>query len=345
MTASPSRVAAAVLAAALVAGCSSGSKPKPEALPSAGLPTATPVTPSASPTKQGLVSPFTGLPVDKLRPVVAVKVDNAPLARPQRGLDEADIVYEEVVEGRMTRFVAIYSSRQAKDIGPVRSARESDIPLLAQFGKVALGFSGANGGVLAQIRRSPSLFDVSYDSRPGAYTKAGRRRDAINFVTSYDRLLAQAPGSAVAKDVGLRFGALPPSGTTSGRTISVVWSRYAHTQWRWDAKRKTYLRIMDGSPAMLANGRQQSAPNVIVQYVKVHASGYVDVSGAHSPYTTTTGKGKAVLFRDGKAVSGTWSRKGLGATRFLDKSGKDMLLHTGPVWVMLVPNDTTARIT
>jgi len=336
-----------LLAAALVAGCSSGKKATPNALPSQGLPSPTPsaTTPSPSPAKPGLVSPFPGLPIDKLRPVIAVKVDNAVLARPQRGLDEADIVYEEVVEGRMTRFVAIYSSRAAKDIGRVRSPRESDISPLAQFGKIALGFSGANSGVLSKVRRSPYLFDASYDGHPGAYTKAGRRADAYNFITSYDRVLALAPQSALAKDIGLRFGALPAKGTTSGQTVSVVWSRYAHTQWKWDAKRKIYLRYMDGRPAMLKNGRQQSAPNVLVQYTKVRNSAYGDVSGAPSPYTTTTGSGKAILFRDGKAITGTWSRKGLGATRFLDKSGKDMLLHTGPVWVMLVPSDTTARVT
>jgi hypothetical protein len=187
--------------------------------------------------------------------------------------------------------------------------------------------------------------DASYDAHPGAYTIAGRRRDAYNFITSYDRVLALVPSSAVAHDVGFRFGALPAKGTTSGKTVDVVWSRYARTQWRWDAKKKVYLRFMDGAPAMLKNGKQQSAHTVVIQYARVRNSLFRDVHGVPSPYTTTTGTGKVVVFRDGKAITGSWVRKGLGPTRFVVKGGKDIPLHTGPVWVMLVPNDLTARVT
>jgi hypothetical protein len=272
-----------------------------------------------------------------------VKIDNAVLARPQRGLDEADVVYEEAVEGRMTRFLAIFSSKPAGDIGPVRSVRDSDLELLRAYGKVAFAFSGGNRGVIQVVRRNP-VFDASYDQNPGAYTIAGRRADAYNFVTSYDRLLALAPQSAKARDVGFRFGEATTKGATSGKSATVVWSRYATTAWTWNAKHKVYVRSMDGRPAMLKNGKRQAAPNVLIQYSKVRNSQYRDVSGAPSPYTTTTGSGRFTLLRDGKAVSGTWKRDGLGATRYRDASGKDVKLDTGPVWIMLVPNDTAARI-
>jgi hypothetical protein len=339
------RAAAVLLAVALAASCSHGKKAQPNALPTSGVPSSTPTaTPKPTATKPGLLSPFTGLPIDRLRPVLAVKIDNAVLARPQRGLDDADIVYEEAVEGRMTRFLAIFSSRASSDLGPVRSVRESDLPLLRQYGKVAFGFSGGNSGVVAIVRQNP-VIDVSYDANPGAYTIAGRRSDAYNFVSSTARLLALAPQSALAHDIGLRFGALPPKGAVAGTSVSVVWSRYAHTSWKWDPTHQVYLRYMDGRPAMLRNGHQQSAPNVLLQYVTVRNSRFRDVSGAPSPYTTTTGSGGAVLLRDGRAINGTWRRDGLGATHFVDRStGKDMLLHTGPVWVMLVPNDTRAAI-
>ncbi len=340
------RVAASAVALALLAGCGSGKKAAPQALPTDPKPTPTVAPSSASPTPTpGLVSPFTGLPVDRLRPVIAVKIDNAVLARPQSGLDDADIVYEEVVEGRTTRFVAIFSSREAKDIGPVRSVRESDLPLLAMFGKVAFAFSGGNKGVFSTVRKS-NVFDASFNSNKGAYDIAGRRRDAYNYVTSSQRILAIAPKAAVAKDVGFRFGPLPAGGkgTSMGNAVDLVWSKYARTGWKWDAKRKTYVRFMDGRPAMLKNGAQQQAPTVIVQYVQVKNSRYSDVSGAVSPYTVTTGKGNVVVLRDGRAVAGTWQRKGTGATRFLGKDGKDIPLSVGPVWVMLVPNDLKAKI-
>jgi hypothetical protein len=339
-----SRRLAAVVALAVLTGCTSAKKPAPQAAPTTPVPTTTSPTPSPSPTpKPGLVSPFTGLPVDKLRPVIAVKIDNAVLARPQRGLDDADIVYEEVVEGRTTRFVAIFSSRDAKDIGPVRSVRESDMPLLAMFGRVAFAFSGGNKGVFATVRKS-NVIDASFNSHRGAYTIAGRRIDAYNYVTSSQRILGVAPKAAIAHDIGFRFGPLPARGPGRGTSLSLVWSKYARTAWQWDPQRKAYLRAMDGRPATLRNGARQQAQTVIVQYVQVRNSRYSDVHGAVSPYTVTLGKGNAVVLRDGRSIAGTWVRNGTGPTRFLDKSGKDIPLHTGPVWVMLVPKDLTARI-
>ena len=338
------RLPALLLAAALVATACSGDK-KPAASPSPTVASVTPSpTPSASPTKRALLSPLTGKPVDRLRPVVAAKIDNATLARPQWGLDYADVVYEEVVEGRLTRFVAMFSSREATELGPVRSVRESDIELLRMYGKVALAFSGGNRGVLAGVRASGAVFDVSYDAYPAAYTIAARRRDAYSFVTGTDRILQRAPQSATAKDVGFRFGAGNAKRAKPGRNATIVWSRNARTSWVYSPTKKVYLRSMDGRPAMLRSGRQQSAPTVIVQYVRVKGSRYSDVSGARSPYTVTTGTGNAVVLRDGKAYYGTWKRSGTGPTRFVDAGGKDMKLKTGPVWVMLVPSDLKASI-
>lgn len=339
-----SRVSAVVLlAAALVAGCSADAKePAPQASPASPTPSATATpTPSASPA--GLTSPFTGLPVDELKPVVAVKIDNAVLARPQWGLDLADIVYEEAVEGRTTRFVAIYSSHEAKEVGPVRSVRESDMELLSMFGKVAFAFSGGNRGVLGDVRRSSAVYEVSYNNTEAAYTVAGRRRDAYNYVTGTDRVLQHAPKAAVAKDIGFEFGDAPAGGT-SGRQMSFTWSVYARTSWVYDAKTKTYKRYMDGKPAMLRNGKQQSAPTVVLQYARVRGSRYSDVSGAMSPYTVTTGSGKVVVLRGGKAYTGIWKRTGTGPTRFLDAKGKPIPFATGPVWVMLAPRDLRAKI-
>lgn len=339
----PRRTLTALLAFALLAGCTSGNKrAEPTPSPSSESPTPS-ASPTPSPTPPPLVSPFTGLPVAKLRRVLAVKIDNAPLARPQRGLDKADIVYEEAVEGRTTRFLAIFSSQDAPDIGPVRSVRESDMPLLREYGRVAFGFSGGNTGVLRIVHSNP-IIDVSRDARPEAYTTAGRRRDAYNFITSSARLLAYAAGAVIAHDIGLRFGPLPTTATTSGVTAGVVWSRFAHTRWVWSPTRKVYLRYMDGAPAMLRDGTQMSAPTVVIQYATVKNSHFSDVHGTPSPYTTTTGSGKCVVLRDGKAIAGTWRRAGLGNTRYLDASGNDIRLHTGPVWIMLVPNDLRAVI-
>jgi hypothetical protein len=337
------RLPAFLLAVALVAACTSGKKPQAIQTPTPSVSATPSPTPSPSPTKKPLVSPFTGLPVDKLRPVIAVKVDNAVLARPQWGLDGADIVYEEAVEGRTTRFFAIFSSKSVAQIGPVRSVRENDVPLLRMFGKIAFAFSGGNKGVLGGVRASGAAYEVSYNNTPSAYTIAGRRRDAFNFVTGSDRILAHAPNAAVARDIGLRFGA-KPAGGKAGRQMSFTWSRYARTSWVYNATKKRYLRYMDGRAAMLRSGAQESAADVLVQYCTVRNSRYSDVHGTPSPYTTTTGTGKAVLLRDGKAYYGTWKRNGLGQTHFVDAKGKDLRLKAGQVWVMLAPSDLRATI-
>lgn len=337
------RLPAVLAALALVAsGCSSDKKPAAQPTPSATSATPSP-TPSPSPAKKPLLSPLTGKPVDRLRPVVAVKIDNALLARPQWGLERADVVYEEAVEARTTRFVAMYSSQPVAEVGPVRSVRESDVELLRMYGKVAFAFSGGNRGVLSGVRASGAVYEVSYNNTPSAYTIAGRRRDAYNFVTGYDRIVQRAPQAAVAKDVGFRFGGLPAGGN-SGRQVSLTWSSFARTSWVYAPTKKTYMRYMDGRPAMLRSGKQQSAPTVIIQYCRVRNSRYSDTSGIASPYTTTTGSGNVVVFRDGKRFAGTWKRSGTGPTRFLDKKGKDIKLKAGPVWIMLAPNDLTAKI-
>jgi hypothetical protein len=335
------RCAALLAALALLGACTNREHPIPVASPSSQSPTPSPTTASPTPTP-GLVSPLTGLPVATLAPMVAVKVDNAPLARPQWGLDKADVVYEEMVEGRTTRFLAVFSSQPAPEVGPVRSVRESDVDLLAQYGKLAFAFSGGNTGVLATVRRAP-LYIVSRDTATDAYVTRGRRKDAFNFVASTAKLLAHAVNAVTAHDVGLRFGVLSRRYKRLGTTASVLWG-HAHTQWTWDPTHGYYYRSMDGRRSVLRDGAPMTSPNVLVQYCAVRGSRYSDIHGVPSPFTTTTGTGKAVLLRDGHVIVGTWKRIGLGATHYYDLDGRDLLLHPGPVWIMLVPRNNQAAI-
>lgn len=336
------RLPAVLLALALVASCSSDKKPTASPSPTTASPTPSP-TSTPSPTPTALLSPLTGLPIDKQRPVLAVKVDNATRARPQWGLQYADVVYEEAVEGRTTRFLAIYSSKTAPEIGPIRSVRESDMPLLAAYGKVAFAFSGGNSGVLASVRQS-GLYDVSRPKFPNDYALRAKRADARSYTASSTALLSHTPRADVARDVGFRFGPLSAAITRLGTAVSLRWSSFAHTQWKWDPTHGYYVRSMDGTRAMLRGGVPMTSPNVLIQYCSVRNSRYSDVHGVPSPYTTTTGRGNAVLLRDGHVIVGTWERKGLGATTFKDKSGAEMLFHPGPIWVMLAPNDLDAAV-
>ena len=144
--------------------------------------------------------------------VVAVKIDNSPLARPyHRGLGQASIVYQELMEGGSSRFLAVYAPATGNEVGPIRSVREGDLELLQQFGQVALAASGGNDGVLAtftQAAKEGRILDANFETLPGPYRKAEKRKDAYNFFTSPQKIDQARPGGAKVKDIGLHFAPL-----------------------------------------------------------------------------------------------------------------------------------------
>ncbi len=331
----PPRTAAALLCATVLAACSGGSteatKPTPTATPTP-TPSATP-SPTPRPTAS-TIDPLTGTSPKSTGPLVAVKIDNAVLARPfHRGLKAASIVYQELVEGGSTRLLAVFESDDTAsiEIGPIRSARETDIDLLRQFGGISIGFSGANKGVTAQFNsaaRKGYLVNASYDEIPGAYRLAEKRRDAQNFFTKPSKILARKPGKG-ATDIGLRFGALPLGGKPVA-TGTAAFSGQSSLRFR-----------SSGGGWVLSQGGTVlpvSPTNLIIQYVSVIGSRYKDVAGNPTPYTITTGSGKAVVLRDGVRLEGRWKRTGYGGTRFVDARGRDLLLKAGPSWIVLLPS-------
>src|SRR5262245_2320966 len=94
------------------------------------------------------------------RPALAIKVENLPLARPQTGLDSADIVYEEPVEAGITRFIVVYQCSEAARVEPVRSGRLEDPDILVQFGHPLFGYAGAVQAVVRKVKRT-GLHDVN----------------------------------------------------------------------------------------------------------------------------------------------------------------------------------------
>jgi hypothetical protein len=320
-------VAAAVVGAVLVRGDA-------PLLPSIGGPGS---GGSASPAPAR--SPFTGQPVPggAARPVLAVKIDNVRAARPPTGLASADLVYVEPVEGGLSRILAVFSARLPPSVGPVRSARESDLELLAQFGHPALAFSGANPKVLKLIRDAP-VTEVSPDRAGGAYRRSGTRAAPHNLYADPGDLLRRARDAgevSAARDVGFRFGALPAGGTpTASRTV-----RYgaATTSFRWRGGR--WLVSMDGRAATTAEGPQLAAATVVIQYVRISPSRFRDSLGNVTPYTESAGSGAAEVLRDGVAIRGRWSRPDeSGGTTFTTDAGAPLPFATGQVWVVFAPS-------
>jgi len=345
----PARAAALVCAAALAAGglaaCSDDAEGRPRAAarPEAAVTT----TPSPAPTAPAptaaarpavaKVSPLTGTAPLPPGNVVAMKIDNSPLARPFfRGLGEAALVYQELMEGGATRFLAVYAPATGNEVGPIRSVREGDIELLQQFGKVALGASGGNTGVLAtvaQAEKNGIVLDVSFDTVPGPYRRAEKRRDAFNFFSSPEKIDKTKPSGTKAKDIGLRFAPLPAGAGFPAATASVRFSDISKVTVTYDAASGRYAVLQDG------DRMPGYAPtNVVVQHVQIRNSSYVDVVGNPTPYTSTVGKGAVAVLRDGRRLSGTWRRIAPHTgTRFLDDKGRDLPLKPGPTLLLLVP--------
>lgn len=286
-------------------------------------------TPAPTPHASGrLLSPFTGEPVTRLGPVLAVKIDNIVQARPQTGLTRADIVYVLPVEGGLTRFMAVFSSRFPPVIGPVRSAREDDLALLRQFGRPAFAFSGADPALLPVVERA-EIADL-YAGRAGGYYRDTHRVAPHNLYAHTRQLRAEAHGASTARDIGFRFGPAPAGGRpVASEPVSYPAASYRLT---WSARRSRWLVWMDGAKAATTDDGQLSAPTVVIQFTVVRKSRF----GKQSPYAESTGSGRALVLRDGKVWPARWSRpRADGGTTFRTASGQQMTFARGPVLVLL----------
>ncbi|WP_421107242.1 DUF3048 domain-containing protein [Streptomyces sp. NEAU-S77] len=275
--------------------------------------------------------PFTGVSA-KPAPVLAVKIDNASQARPQTGLGAADIVYVEQVEGGLSRMLAVFSSRLPAEVGPVRSARESDLDLLHQFGRPALAYSGVQSRLRSTVEAAP-LYPLPPATAPRAYVRGTEHPAPHNLYVRPEAALRLAPHASDASDIGFRFGAAPPGGEPRKRqTVRYPSAGFTFT---WSAAAKRWLVAMDGTPARTTDGGRLGAATVVVQHTTVRPSRFHDVLGSVTPFTETVGSGGALVLRDGKAYESRWSRPGAGGgTTFTTADGDRMTFAPGPVWVV-----------
>ncbi|MFJ6836347.1 DUF3048 domain-containing protein [Streptomyces sp. NPDC091209] len=279
-------------------------------------------TPSPSDTGNGLSNAGS---------VLAVKIDNVPEARPQTGLDAADVVYAEQVEGGLSRLMAIFASTLPKAVGPVRSARESDLEVLRQFHEPTLAFSGAQRRLLPLIDSAPLNPEPPGKVSDAWYRGAGKAAPH-NLYLRPQRLVGSAPGDT-ALTTGFRFGAAPAGGTPeTSRTVRFPSARFTFT---WSADRDRWLVAMDGTPTVTTDGTSVAPATVVIQYVKVRTSKYHDVLGNNTPYTESVGSGTAKVLRDGRSYDANWTRpEAADGTRFTTPDGAPMNFAKGQVWVV-----------
>ncbi|SEN29962.1 DUF3048 domain-containing protein [Nonomuraea pusilla] len=311
-----------------VAACSSD-EPAPGKAPQAAT-----AAPTEEPTPEDKGHPFTGLPADELGPVLAVKIENTSAGKPQLGLKSADIVYVEQVEAGLTRLMAIFSSKMPPKVGPVRSARISDLHIVPQFGKPAFAYSGVQTKMLPFMAKA-SLFDVGDTRNPGAFFRQPGRFAPYNLFANTKQLLAKAPKASKAKDIGFTFGDAPAEGGVPKKAFTVKWPAARFT-FAWSEAKKQWLIWQDGKKDIAAEGGQLGAPTIVVQYTKTERSEFHDKNQSYTPLVHSTGKGTAIVLRDGKAYKARWERESEDSgTTFTTESGEPMNFAPGQVWVAL----------
>lgn len=282
-------------------------------------------------------SPFTGLAAEPA-PVLVVKVDNVPAARPQTGLEDADIIYTEQVETGLSRLMAVYSGSLPEEVGPVRSAREPDLELLRQFGLPVFAFSGAQSKLLPLIQDAP-LLAVTPDVSADAYQRSQELLAPHNLFLGPKQAVLAAPEADDASDIGFRFDEeVPPDGRPVTET-SVTYPNASFT-FTWSKGQSRWLVSTDGAPMLTAGGEQLEAATVVVQHVHIRPSDFHDSSGNVTPYSETTGSGTARVLRDGEEFEARWSRGGKAdGTEFTSPDGERLPFAVGPVWVVLADAD------
>lgn len=249
---------------------------------------------------------LTGLPTDDTtaaRSVVAVKIDNHPSARPQWGLDEADVIVEENVEF-LTRFIALFHSRQPSMVGPVRSVRTSDTPVLAALNRPVLGWSGGNAGVIAEVNAASGagvIVDAGVYTAARCYRRESSRFAPHNLVFDPDCGREASHSAGAARPI-FTFGD-PVTPRADGRVIEVAMDG-VRVGWDFDEACVCYFRTQNGRVHLAASGAQISATNVVVMRVE-YVPSPVD---ARSPEARTEGSGPATVFRGGVRFDGEWYR-------------------------------------
>ncbi|GAA1975547.1 DUF3048 domain-containing protein [Isoptericola halotolerans] len=348
MTARFTRPAApgALLGTALLLVACSGQEPAPAPTTtvdaSAAAQKAAPPEPDAS-----IVWPLTGVETAEVaeRPALAIKIENSREARPQTGLEQADLVWEEVVEGGITRYVAVYHSSIPEAVEPVRSVRPMDPAIVAPLDGI-LAYSGAQPPFIDAVDASGTQ-SVIMDAGDAGFSRDPNRYAPHNVVGDPEAFLAQADGErTVPPPAQFAFADDPGEGTavsdgTPASSLEVVMSRMQTTGWQWDEGSGTWLRSEGTSPSMSTSGDQHAATNVVVLEVEVVDTAFKDSSGAAVPETRLVdSSGTGVVASGGSTIDVEWSKGGLDEPIELTAGGEPVELAPGSTWVGLMPQAT-----
>jgi hypothetical protein len=304
------------------------------------MPTTVPATtaaPTTTTAPEVVRMPLTGAPLAAGesvpdRPALAVKIDNVECAhRTQQGLNNADIVFEEIVEGRLTRFAAIFHSQSADPVGPVRSGRSQDVDLLGAFQRPLMAWSGGNPGVVQYINSSDIINLSAQNNGPGYY-RARNCATPHNLWNNTDTLWDATPPEAGRPNAIFQYvdpGTTPNAPAATFMTANIGVNKI---RWDWDAASGTYVRTENGRAHTLADGSQVSTNNVVVLALEYRTTPWE----AKSPEGVSVGSGDVAVFSNGTVQLGTWSRA--------DRTDPYTLTNTDGTPITLMPGRTFVEL-
>lgn len=276
-------------------------------------------------------------------PVLVVKIDDTRYARPQVGLEYADVVYIEQVEGGLTRLAAVFSSTIPARIGPVRSARISDIELFAQYGRVAFAYSGAQKKLLPVIAGA-NWSDVGAMRRgPIFYETDPNRNQPFAMMLNAQTLMANevSEGTVIdsAKNVGWSFSKKLENEGIEISDVTMYWPAQKYSA-MWDPTTSRWLLSFDSQLNLSDRGESLGPTTLVIQLVSITPSEYGDKFGGNTPFSETVGTGKGYVLRDSTVIEATWNRPDpLSPTTWSDATGAEVKFAPGQVWVALTDKE------
>lgn len=281
-------------------------------------------------------SPLTGLPLKNGlpdNPAFVVKVENTANGAPQYALDRADMVFEELVEGGLTRLAAVYYSDLPKKVGHVRSMRATDIGIAAPANGQIVASGGA-GGTYKRVKKA-GLKVHSEDKDAAGFSSDTAKSRPYNRLINLRTLAKKSKSKPITGNYlpWLSAPAKPAAATPKTATkLDVRFSRSTNTTWKLDGNK---WKRTNGHAA---SGEDFTADTVLIMYARVDDAGYTDPAGNPVPETVFEGKGDALLVNGKNVTEATWGKKGLeGEVTLTGKDGKPVGVNPGKVWVELVP--------
>lgn len=288
-------------------------------------------------------APLTGQLVktekDTTKPVTAVMIENSPESRPQSGLGGAEVVYEAIAEGGITRFLALYQQEQPKLVGPVRSLRMYYVDWLAPYDASVMHVGGSSEA-LKEIRNG-TYRDLDQFFNSATYWRSSDRYAPHNVYTNFKRInkLNQERGYKSSKPIAFKRTDSQASKEPTATSISInISSPTYNSQYSYDKKSNLYLRSQAGAPHTdTVSGRIKAR---VVVAMKTDMESVME-DGLRQDYRTT-GSGQAWVFQDGNVYPVKWHKKNRKSQlQFTDKNGKEFELARGTTWITVLPQDRT----